>query len=261
MIASEDTDGSARTADTAAVVFALTLPTLIAWLYFAALRRDPEWVQQAAYALGKTTQFAFPVLWLLLVRRRRRASQPRPSASHRSWPAFRLRPGTGVAPGVAFGLFVVLAVLVAYHGWLEPAGLFEERGAAIRDRMTGFGIETVGAYVVVAVFYSLVHSFLEEYYWRWFVFGGLRSLMGAGPAILVSSIGFMTHHVIVLSVYFGWFTGTAVLFSLAVAAGGAVWAWIYHRSGSLAGAWISHLLADVAVFAIGFDVVRPVLGA
>jgi membrane protease YdiL (CAAX protease family) len=79
------------------------------------------------------------------------------------------------------------------------------------------------------------------------------------PAIIVSSVGFMAHHVIVLSVYFGWFSPASVFFSLAVAVGGATWAWIYYRSGSLVGPWASHLLVDVGIFVVGFDLVRPLL--
>jgi membrane protease YdiL (CAAX protease family) len=64
----------------------------------------------------------------------------------------------------------------------------------------------------------------------------------------------MSHHVIVLSVYFpGRFWSAVVPFSLAIALGGAAWAWIYHKSGSLIGPWISHLIVDVAVMAIGYD--------
>ena len=37
--------------------------------------------------------------------------------------------------------------------------------------------------------------------------------------------------------------------------GGAVWAWIYHRSGSVWPCWLSHALVDVGVMAVGFDMV------
>jgi hypothetical protein len=46
-----------------------------------------------------------------------------------------------------------------------------------------------------------------------------------------------------------------VPFSLCVAAGGAFWAWLYHRSGSLFAAWISHLQVDVAIMAVGYEMV------
>ncbi len=64
----------------------------------------------------------------------------------------------------------------------------------------------------------------------------------------------MGHHVIVLWVYFpGRFAAAVVPFSLAIAFGGAVWAWLYHRTGSLLGPWLSHAIVDFAVMAIGYD--------
>ena len=50
-----------------------------------------------------------------------------------------------------------------------------------------------------------------------------------------------------------WHGPMTSLFSVAVAVGGVVWAWIYQRSGSLYGPWMSHLLIDAAIFLIGYD--------
>ena len=147
-------------------------------------------------------------------------------------------------------------MMILYRDWLGPAGYLDVAREPIREKLAGFGLTTVGRYVAFGAFLSLAHSFLEEYYWRWFVFGQLRRLVPLSAAIVVSSLGFMLHHVIVLSTYFGWFSLESVLFSLAVALGGAVWAWIYHRSDSLYGPWLSHAIVDVAVFAVGYDLMR-----
>jgi membrane protease YdiL (CAAX protease family) len=125
--------------------------------------------------------------------------------------------------------------------------------------VAGFGLDSVSKFVALGVFYSLAHSLLEEYYWRWFVFGQLRSLVRLWPAIIVASLGFMAHHVLVLSLYFGWWTWPTLLFSACVAVGGAFWAWLYDRTGSLLGPWLSHLLVDAGIFFIGFELVRSSL--
>jgi membrane protease YdiL (CAAX protease family) len=108
---------------------------------------------------------------------------------------------------------------------------------------------------VLGVFYSLVHSLLEEYYWRWFVFARLADVSKLPTAIAISSLGFMAHHVLIVGMYFGWTSAATWLFSLAIAVGGAVWAGLYHRSRSLIGPWLSHLLVDAAIFAVGYDLV------
>src|SRR5262249_1527345 len=105
-----------------------------------------------------------------------------------------------------------------------------------------------------AVFVTVPHSLLEEYYWRWFVFGQLRRRLTLASAIVISSLGFMAHHVIILYVFFpDHFLTAAVPFSLCVAAGGAVWAWLYERSGSIYAPWLSHLVVDAGLFVVGYD--------
>jgi len=234
-----------RAADLAALLFALVFPSVLTWAYFVALRHSPAALQQTAYGIGKTIQFVLPVFWVLAIQRRR-PSRSRPSAS-------------GLVEGLLFGLTVFALALALYHTWLKPAGLFQAVGEKIEAKIVNFGIRGLGAYLVLAAFYSLIHSFLEEYYWRWFVFGQLRNLIPWPAAIGVSSLAFMAHHVILLATYLGWSSPAAYLFSLGVAVGGAYWAWLYHRSRSLYGPWLSHLLIDAAIFAIGYDLVRPML--
>jgi membrane protease YdiL (CAAX protease family) len=242
--------GVRRRADLAAVVFALVFPGLFTWVYFVALRRAPAGLQQTVYAAGKTIQFVFPVFWVLAIQRR-------PPARSRLSPArSRLSPA-GLAEGLLFGLAAFALGFALYQAWLKPAGLFQAAGEQIQAKIVNFGIHGPGAYLVLAAFYSLIHSFLEEYYWRWFVFGQLRSLMPWQAAVGVSSAGFMAHHVILLATFFGWSSPAAYLFSLGVAVGGAYWAWLYHRTRSLYGPWLSPLLIDAAVFAIGYDLVQP----
>ena len=238
----EPAASTSRRADVQAVLFTLAFPTLVTWVYFVLLKESAPWLQQTAYGIGKVLQFAFPVLWVAAVQRR---------------PLGFKRPGPqGLGEGVAFGLVVFAAVLVVYHAWLKPAGYFNAAAEPIEQKVAGFGVAGFWSYFALGAFYSLVHSFLEEYYWRWFVFGQLRRLVRPGTAIVVSSVGFMAHHVLVLGTFFGWSSPATFLFSLAVAVGGAVWAWIYQRSDSLYAPWLSHLLVDAAIFAVGYDLVR-----
>ena len=52
----------------------------------------------------------------------------------------------------------------------------------------------------------------------------LRRVTALGPAIAISALGFMAHHVIVLSVFFGGDSFLSLFFSLGVAIGGVAWA-------------------------------------
>jgi len=129
----------------------------------------------------------------------------------------------------------------------------------IRDKVTGLGIDALWKYLALTVFYALVHSLLEEYYWRWFVFAELRKLIPLSPAVVVSSLGFAAHHVIVLGKYFGYASPLTWVFSLGVAIGGVIWSWQYAKTQSLWGIWLSHLLVDAAIFLIGLHLIGDAL--
>jgi len=232
--------------DWAAVGFAMVFPAVLTWIYFVVLADSPAIAQTTAYGLGKVIQFGFPLAWVVAVQR----SRVRPR-----WPT-----SAGLGTGIAFGLAVMGAMVVVYHVWLAPAGYLAAAGDAVRSKLAGFGLDSLPRYVALGLFYSLAHSFLEEYYWRWFVFGQLRRLIPPAAAIVLSGLAFAGHHVIVLAVYFGGLSAATVLFSLGVAVGGGFWAWLYQRSGSLYGPWLSHLVVDAAIFIIGYDLAGGLFG-
>ena len=133
-----------------------------------------------------------------------------------------------------------------------------EIGTAVRiqNKIEEFNCATPIRYAALAGFLAVIHSLMEEYYWRWFVFGRLQRLISLGSAIAFASLAFMAHHVIVLGMFFpNHFWTAAVPLSLCIAVGGAFWAWLYHGTGSLYSSWISHLLVDLAVLAVGYGLV------
>lgn len=227
--------------DWPAVGFALFLPTCVTVVYFVLLADRPAPWQQAAYAIGKTLQFGFPLLWVGLIQRR-------------GWTLRRPR-RRELVEGLLLGTAILAAMLVLYLGWLKRGGVPPEALAAIRAKADSFGVASLPRFAALGAFYALGHSLLEEYYWRWFVYGQLRNLMRPIGAMTISALGFMAHHVCVLTQYFGWMSAWTIFFSLCVAIGGVLWAVLYERHGSLYGVWLSHLLVDAGIFAVGYDLV------
>lgn len=231
--------------DRAALAFALVFPTVITLLYFVVLARWLPGVAVFAYAPLKLCQFAFPLWWVFVRKREALAGAPATNKPQYS---------SSLALGFAFGLAVMLAMLAGYAWWLKPLGLFDGHVLAqIKAKTASFRLSSPAAFFACAAFYALVHSLLEEYYWRWFVFRQCRGLWRLPAAISVSSLGFAAHHVIVLGEYFGFDGPTTYVFALAVAMGGAAWAWLYEKFSTLLGPWLSHLLIDAAIFMVGYD--------
>lgn len=221
------------------LIVALILPTAGALVYFVAANPD-EPLFRIAYSASKVVQFALPIAALLFFSRGRLRSIRL---------SFR-----GLLPGVLFGLLTLAILLAAYSIAFRNSGTLEGLVEALRAKVAGFGLDSKARFIVLAAFLSIVHSFLEEYYWRWFVHAGLRENLPQWAAIAISSFAFAAHHVVVLHVYFPDKLWSATIpFSLGVAVGGACWACLFDRSGSLAGPWAAHVFADVALMAIGYD--------
>jgi membrane protease YdiL (CAAX protease family) len=234
-----------RLAVRATQAVALTFPTATAWAYFLALGGggQPNLLQQAAYAAGKAVQLSIPLLFLAFIARER--------------VAWRRPNGSGLVLGLGFGLLVGGAFLAAWFVGLRSSTTAAEAAVRIRAKMAEFGVVSPMKFLALSVFLCAAHSFLEEYYWRWFVFGRLLGLLPLWGAVLLSSLGFTAHHVLIVWAYLPGRVLTGVLpASLAVAIGGAAWAWLYHRAGSLLAPWLSHALVDAALFVIGWDLLR-----
>jgi uncharacterized protein len=232
-----------RTRRLIGVVFAIAFPSLITWLYFVAAGRYSSGAQQSTFLIVKVIQFAFPALWTYFALREQLRTA-RPTAR-------------GLLLGAVFSAVVVAAGMTLFKLALLGTPAFSTAADSIRQKLSTFGIDSAWKYAVLCLFYSLFHSLLEEYYWRWFVFRQLRELMSLWPAVVLSAVAFTLHHVIVLSVYFKSAPWLVALLSVGVAIGGAFWAWLYNRSGSIFDTWLSHLLIDAGIFfGVGYELLK-----
>lgn len=197
-------------------------------------------LQTNLFVFCKILQFALPLAFVLWSEPR--ALKPRrPSAK-------------GMLVAIGFSLVIAVGMWVLYFAFLRGTPMFAQTAAKIDEWLEKFNFNTAGGFLTFALVISVVHSLLEEYYWRWFVFGWLTRQMSWVPAALISSLAFMSHHVVVLAYYLpGRFWIGVMPFSLCVAVGGFVWAWLYWRSENLYAAWLSHLLIDAAIMVVGWD--------
>lgn len=231
---------------------ALLLPTVVTWIYFVVLHGTSPLIQQSAYGVLKAVQFSLPIIAILFVARSELGSV-------RWLPVQEYR--TQWLLAVGFGLAVALATVGVY--WLILAGqpLGERLQAMISEKITSMGLATPLRFLLVSVFYAMVHSGLEEYYWRWFAYRWLRLKLSTGWANLISSLGFGLHHILLLGFFLGFDCWQTWALSAAVSVGGLFWAWLYQRTGdSIGPIWISHALVDAGIFGLGFWLIRSDLG-
>lgn len=189
-------------------------------------------VGQAVFLAAKVWLIVIPAAWYLII------EKGTPSWS----PPVRGGLGVGALSGLA------IAVCIIAGTWL--LGVHHMDSAPLLEQIREMGLASPLSYLGGALAWTLINSLMEEYLYRWFIFRQCENLFTDVPAIILSAAIFTIHHIIAVSRYLD--PALTVLASLGVFAGGVLWAWLYHRYRSIWPGWISHVLADVAVFALGW---------
>lgn len=225
------------------LVFALVFPSVMGWLDYVvapSLQAEFSRATQNAYVFGKLIQFTLPIVFVTLASGR----FPLPGRPN-------LR---GLGLGLAFGAVVALGAIALYYVFLRDTSVFRESPDRIREKLAEFNLNSRWGFVLFAVVVIVPHSLLEEYYWRWFVFGELRRRLSLPLAMALSSAAFGAFHIFPLNAYLpGHFFSAVLPFAVCVGVGGAVWAWLHERTGSVYAPWLSHLLVDASLFVVGYD--------
>ncbi|MGD9253392.1 MAG: type II CAAX endopeptidase family protein [Holophagae bacterium] len=198
----------------------------------AAMVIAPGPVGKAVFAAAKIWLLAFPAFWHLVVERGRLSWSPTTRE--------------GLLAGLATGIAMAAAIVLGAWAFNVP-GMDTE---PLRMEVGEMGLDTPLAYLAGAASWVFMNSVMEEYVYRWFVLRQCEALMAKWPAIGLAATIFTAHHVIAVSQYLE--PGFTVLASFGVFFGGAVWSWLYFRYRSIWPGWLSHAIADVAVFGLGW---------
>jgi len=175
----------------------------------------PGAIGKTVFTAAKFWLLVFPAAWYLLVEKGR----PRWSPPHRG----------GLAVGAASG--AALAGIIVVGAWL--VGVQNMDLVPLRTEAQKMGLNTALPYLAGAAGWTFVNSLME------------------GPAAVIASAAIFTaHHVVAVTQYLE--PLLAFLASAGVFAGGVIWSWLYIRYRSIWPCWLSHVLADIAVFGVGW---------
>lgn len=145
-----------------------------------------------------------------------------------------------IVVGLVSGAIYFLAILLA--GSLFLPLLFEK---AELERLLvewKFSGELFWWLVLVLV---LVNPFLEELYWRGYFFYKANGRFAQKKLILLSSFFYSLYHLLSVVPLFAWPTPIIVIIAVFVA--GVSWGILRAKTGSLAGAVVSHIFADAGI--------------
>jgi len=199
---------------------------------FMAMVVAPGPIGMTIFTAAKIWLLVFPAAWYLLVEKGR----PRWSPPHRG----------GLAVGAASG--AALAGIIVVGAWL--VGVQNMDLVPLRTEAQKMGLNTALPYLAGAAGWTFVNSLMEEYVYRWFIVRQCEALMKGPAAVIASAAIFTAHHVVAVTQYLE--PLLAFLASAGVFAGGVIWSWLYIRYRSIWPCWLSHVLADIAVFGVGW---------
>lgn len=154
----------------------------------------------------------------------------------------------GLAGGGLFAAVIVGGYFAALAGRIDPGPVVAKTAA--------LGIGEPLRYWAAAAFISLGNSAIEEYYWRGFIVSQLRRWIPGTVALCIVGGGlFGLHHIFALASSFP--PGVVALGVAGTVAAGGVWTWLRLRGWSLWDLYLCHVLADLAVFYVGWDLICP----
>jgi membrane protease YdiL (CAAX protease family) len=215
-----------------ALALLVPVPSLGTWMGMVAA--EGTTLGGAVFALSKVWILLLPVVWLMVVDRQK--------------PRIPLPVGRGMRAACLTGAAIVVAIATAY--WLLGRRWIDVE--ITREQLHNVGLTTETRYLLGAVYWCTFNSILEEYVWRWFAVTRCEALMPRVAAVILSGLFFTLHHIVALNVFFYYDWRLTALASLGVFIGGTTWSWLYLRYRNIWAAYVSHVFADVIIFAIGW---------
>ena len=151
----------------------------------------------------------------------------------------------GLLPAIALGVGIYGVILGGYF-LVSPFFDFSRIAGALTENA---GV-TKANFLYVSLYISFANSFLEEFFFRGFVFTNLKQISGRKLAYIFSAATFSLYHVAMM---IGWFS--PVLFLLVMAGlvvGGMIFNWLNEKLDTIYCSWLTHMFANFAINTIGF---------
>ena len=188
------------------------------------------------FVFTKLWMFGLPALWYLKVEGGERSySMPKEG-------------GWTISALLGMGMIFIIAIAYFLLGDLVL------RSEDLHEILEPFELTVPWKLAIGILFWIFINSVLEEYVFRWFITSKLEQILGGKWRPILLSAGIFTlHHTIALAFFIDPL-GNA-LASLGVFIGGVIFSWLYVQYRSIWVAWVAHALADVAIFAIAWQLI------
>jgi membrane protease YdiL (CAAX protease family) len=146
--------------------------------------------------------------------------------------------------GFLFGILSFLIILIAYYVLRDIINL-----QGISEDLQNKSKITASSFIFVGFYITLGNSFIEEYFFRGFIFLNLYELKSKKFAYIYSSLLFGVYHIGIFKTWFNVkLVGLALIGLISI---GFVFNYLDTKSKNFVNSWIVHILADSAIIIIG----------
>lgn len=108
---------------------------------------------------------------------------------------------------------------------------------------------TSANFIIIGLYITFINSFLEEFFFRGFIFLNLYELGKVKLAYVFSSLLFALYHIAIFKTWFNIYLTILALIGLIVV--GLIFNYVDTKSKNLLNSWVIHILADSAIILIG----------
>ncbi|HAX72744.1 MAG TPA: CPBP family intramembrane metalloprotease [Firmicutes bacterium] len=144
---------------------------------------------------------------------------------------------------ILLGIAMYLFIMVAYYG-LQFLLDFD----TIVDNLLAKENISKDNFIMVALYISVVNSFLEEVFFRGFAFLELKKYLNVKWASIISATCFAVYHTFIMGSWFSPFVFVLLMTSLIV--GGLIFNYL-DQKGSIYPSWFVHMSANLAINTVG----------
>jgi len=104
-------------------------------------------------------------------------------------------------------------------------------------------------FILVAIYISMINSFLEEFFFRGFAYFSLKNISTKKIANIFSALAFSLYHIAIID---GWFQFTLTFFIIVgLFISGIFFNYLNEKNKSIFPSWLVHIFANFAINTIG----------
>ncbi len=208
------------------ILFTLTAIAIIA--YVDMIIRPEYWVKTAVKA---PVFFCTPLLFALFLK---------------EFKPFKIL--TANAKGLKISALLGMGIYIVVVGAYLLLNSFADLSAIQSSLENNLGINKDN-FIIIGLYVCIINSFLEEWFFRGFIFTQLKQIHRTF-AYIFSSLSFAVYHIAIMDGMFN--IGILLLVLLGLFIGGCIFNYLNEKNNNIYSSWFCHAFANFAMNTIGF---------